>query len=143
MSSESGTFPAVSGECVHTIWSYTDGPREGIADFHGKPYIYKCQFSEAHDDWTDLFWLMEIDQPLLGLATKKNEIFLRWNAEFKLGNVSINTHPALPADRAHYDKLEAEIGDRLQLQPELSIIRRGHFLKRSVPDDTVVNWTTV
>jgi hypothetical protein len=72
MSSESGTFPAVSGECVHTIWSYTDGPREGIADFHGKPYIYKCQFSEAHDDWTDLFWLMEIDQPLLGLATKKN-----------------------------------------------------------------------
>lgn len=126
----------VIGECVHTVWDYYDGPREGIADFRGRPHVYKCQFSQSDDDWTDRFWLMEIDQPLLGLAKEQFAMFLRWAAEFKLGNVSIDSHPVLSEERGRYDELVAIIGDRLQLQPERSITGRALFSS----DGLTVQW---
>ncbi len=131
---------AEAGEHVHTVWNYCDGPREGIADFQGKPHIYKCQFSEANDDWTDLFWLMAIDEELFALAREQHAIFIRWRAQFDLGNASIESHPALPADRARYDALETALGDRLQLRPQHSITRQARFSNRSALDSAVVHW---
>jgi hypothetical protein len=88
MNNEPEGEPVTNPERVYTIADYYDGPREGVADFQGKRHIYKCQFSEAEDDWTDLFWLMEINQDLLELAKEQWAIFLRWSSELKLGNVS-------------------------------------------------------
>ncbi len=131
----------VSCERVYTTWDYYDGPREGIADFRGKPHIYKCQFSEPDDDWTDLFWLMEIDQELFKLAEEKWTIFLRWKREFELGNASLDSHPALPEDRARFDELGITLGDRLKLRPERSVIRRARFVRAVEADGTYVEWT--
>ena len=140
MSTEPKTSSIANAERVHAVWDYYDGPREGIADFQGKPHVFKCHFSEAADGWTDLFWLMEIDQQLFQLAIEQHVIFRRWKTEFELGNVLIDSHPAMPADRARYDELRADIGDRLQLQPERSIIRRGRFSNQSSFDGAVVKW---
>ena len=129
-----------TGERVHTVWNYYDGPREGIADFQGKPHLYKCQFSEANDDWTDLFWLMPIDEELLAIAREQHAIFLRWRAEFDQGHVPIKSHPALPVDRVRYNELQAALGDRLQLQPQRSITQRARFSNRSASEDAVVHW---
>ena len=129
----------MSYEPVHTIWDYYDGPREGIADFQGKPHLYKCQFSEVDDDWTDLYWLMEIDQDTFELAKEQYEIFLRWRAEFQLGKVPLETHPVLPPERARYEELRNIIGDRLKLEPVCSVTRRARF-NRDPPAFSLVEW---
>jgi len=140
MNLEPETSSIANAERVHAVWDYYDGPREGIADFQGKPHVFKCQFSETEDDWTDLFWLMEISPRLLQLAKEKYAIFGHWKAEFELGNAPSDSHPALRADRVRYDELGATIGDGLQLRPERSITRRGRFLNRSSFDGAVVQW---
>ena len=128
-------------ERVHTIFNYYDGPREGIADMDGKPHVYKCQFSEADDDWTDLFWLMEIDQALFGLAKEEYEIFRRWRAEFDSGEVALDSGPALPADRSRFAELKAAIGNRLDVVQGRTITKRAHFsFDGSTTDPTLAAW---
>jgi len=55
-------------EKVYTVNDYHDGPRLGVANLRGKPHIYQKEFSEALDNYTDSFWLREIDQHLLTLV---------------------------------------------------------------------------
>jgi hypothetical protein len=137
-----------NGERVHTVWDYWDGPREGIADFQGKPHIYKCQFSETEDEYTDLFWLMAIDEEVLGLAKEQHAIFLRWRAEFDRGNASAESHPALPADRVRHSESRTILADKLQLQlqlqlqPQHSITRRARFSPSNalLEEDAIVFW---
>ncbi|WP_225771944.1 hypothetical protein [Inquilinus sp. Marseille-Q2685] len=129
------------GERIHTVWDFWDAPREGVADFQGRPHIYKCQFSEAEDDWTNLFWLMEIDQELLALDLERSAISARWLEELKRGRVSPESGPALPIDRPRFQELQSVIGDRLQLRPERSVIRRGRFVASPGANSTMVEWT--
>ncbi|MCX5514607.1 hypothetical protein C3941_16380 [Kaistia algarum] len=133
----------VRDDIVHVVWSYHDGPREGIAEFRGWPHVYKCRFSEVTDDWTDVFWLMKIEPSLLKLAEEQFAIFRRWKNQHELGSVSIDSHPALPTDRARYDELRSVIGDGLQLQPEHSITRRAHFSLGGAPNGLTVRWTSL
>lgn len=127
-------------ERVYTIFNYYDGPREGIADVEGKPHVYKCQFSEADDDWTDCFWLMEIDQALFELAKEQHEIFLRWRAEFDRGNVRLESGPALPADCSRFAELKSAIGNRFDIVPERSITKRARFTSNGATDPTLGAW---
>lgn len=129
------------GSRVHMIWDYFDGPLRGIADFQAKPHIYRRQFDEAEDSWTDLFWLMEIDEPLFKLAKEQHEIFLRWRAEFKNSWGSIGHQRALSADQVRDSELTASIGDRLELRQAQSITMRAHFRPREAPDGLLVEWT--
>jgi hypothetical protein len=114
-------------ERVHIVWDYYDCPREGIADFQGRPHLYKCQFSKADDDWTDLYWLMQIDEETFALAKERNEIFVRWKAEFRRGTVTLDTHPARPLERTRYERLQSILGERLNLKPENSVTKRALF----------------
>jgi hypothetical protein len=140
MSPESKATSIATAEQVHVVWDYVDGPRAGIADFQGRPHAFKCQFSDAADDWTDHFWLMEIDRDLLRLALDQHAIFVRWKTEFDRGTAAFDSHPALPADRARYEALEAAIKDRFQIEPERSITQRGRFSPRCGSDDGIVQW---
>ena len=131
---------SVVAEYVHMVWDYHDCPRSGIADFLGKPHVFQCQFDEADDDWTDLYWLMEVDQQVVALADEQEVIFRRWYVAFSQGRATIDGHSALPADRARCDALTAAIGHRLALQPEWSVIRRGRFSTRATSDGVTVQW---
>ena len=48
-------------EAVFTITDYHDGPRKGIANYHGQPHFYECIFDDAKDDYSELFWLTPLD----------------------------------------------------------------------------------
>lgn len=115
-------------EPIYSIWNYYDCPREGIAGFEGKPHVFKCQFSETDDDWTNRFWLMEIDQQLFALEQERWKIFCRWSQAFRLGKASIDSHPALPEDRFRYTELQDIIGDRLKLRPARAVTRCARFV---------------
>jgi hypothetical protein len=129
----------MTSERIHSVWDFYDIPREGIADFQGRPHIYKCQFSEVDDDWTNLFWLMEVDRELFVLDLERAAIFSRWREEFKRGNVP--GYPALPADQARLAELDDALKNRLHLDPDLSTIMRGRFVANPETGDLEVEWT--
>jgi hypothetical protein len=52
-------------ERVYTVNDCYGGLLLGVADFHGKPHIYKAESTEVADDYTGRFWLAEIDPDLL------------------------------------------------------------------------------
>jgi hypothetical protein len=124
------------------FWLFWDRPQTGIADFCGIPHVFECQFSEADDEWTDLFWLREVDERLFTLAEEQHAIFSRWRAEFAAGATTLETHPALPSDRPRYDELTALIGDGFAVQPEHSKVLRGSFsLSPEDPKQLLVTWS--
>jgi hypothetical protein len=96
--------PKLGYEAVFTIRDYHDGPRSGVANFHGKPHFYECLFDEKSDDYSNSYLLTALHQEVFKAAIENWEIFLRWRAAFDLGKVNRDTHPALPQDRNRFDE---------------------------------------
>lgn len=81
-------------ECVFTVNDYYDGPRQGVANFNGKPHAYQSEFSDIEEEYTDRFLLMEIDGSTLSLVMESWEIWLRWCAAFHRGEVDLKSSRA-------------------------------------------------
>jgi hypothetical protein len=118
---------AVTWEHVYTINLYYDGPRLGVADFRGKPHVYESQFSDMDDEYTDRFWLMELEPELFKLVLEDWGIWLRWHAAYQSGDVSLDTHPALPKDRERHEALKQLVGNRLSAEPNESAVVGAEF----------------
>jgi hypothetical protein len=125
-------------EPVHAIHDYFDRPRLGVADYRGRPHVYEREFSEAQEDYTDRYYLTEINQELLALVKEDYEIFLRWAESFKRGEATIETHPALPHERNRHGELHKLIGDRVRTDHTRCVIAHAEF--RTVDESTEVKW---
>jgi hypothetical protein len=123
---------------VYTVNNYYDGPELGIAEYRGKPHIYEKQFDTEADDQMDRFLLSEIEPALLALVLEDWEIWLRWDAAYRQGQVTVKTHPALPEERPRHDELARLIGSRLKPDREHGIVRWAQF--RAVDKQTEVRW---
>lgn len=124
---------------VYTVNNYYDGPRLGVADVDGVPHIYEAEFDHTSDEYGDTYFVSPIDESLLALVLDDWEIWLRWDSAFKRGEVSIETHPALPEDRERHEALKIAIGDRLKVDREQSKYMKAHFND----GDTIVEWRPV
>lgn len=136
-------------ETVHTVTDYYDGPRGGIADFRGGPHTYESLWEHSEDDWSDAFLLHPIDEETFLLAMEDWAIWRRWERAFHHGETDLQTHPALPADRARHDELAAILKPRLQIDRERAIRVRGRFSIRESAESRgsstgvwVVSWLT-
>jgi hypothetical protein len=118
-------------EIVHTVTDYYDGPRCGIADFHGRPHAYKSLWDDSEDDWSDAIQLQPIDDETFQLAMEDWEIWTRWRRAFDAGQTTIETHPALPVDRERHDHIAAILKPRLHIEPGRAIRARGRFSVRT------------
>jgi hypothetical protein len=128
-------------EYVHTLTDFWDGPRGGIAQFHGKPHVYESLFDQTADDWTDVFLLQPIDDETLRLALEDWAIWKRWEMAYDAGLTTTETHPALPADRPRHEQLQAILSARLQVDPATAIRAKGEFQAHDVEDSLLVRWT--
>lgn len=126
-------------ERVFTVNGYYDGPRRGVANFRGKPHIYESQFCDIEENCADRFLLMEIEAALFQLVLEDWEIWLRWDAAFERGEVSLDSHPVLPEDRKRYEELQQLIGDRVYAVPGNCIVTGAEF--RSISEG--LNWFEV
>jgi hypothetical protein len=50
-------------ETVYALWSWCDGPRDGVADFQGRPHVFASEWDDQADDFGDAFLLRPIDGP--------------------------------------------------------------------------------
>ena len=114
-------------EYVHTVTEYYDGPRAGIANYHGQPHIYECVFDENAGRYSELFLLAPVDSETFKLAMESWSIWRRWEQAYHSGKAELNTHPALPEDSVRHKQLK-EILDRiLVIDTEKSVTRIGRF----------------
>lgn len=117
----------MSTDRVLTVNDYYDGPRLGIAEFNGAPHIYEAEFDHSADEYGDTYFLSPIEPKLLALVLEDWEIWLRWQAAHKRGEVGLDSHPALPADRERHEVLKALIGDQLKTDPANRVYCKASF----------------
>lgn len=95
-----------------------DGPRLGVAELHGVPHIYEAAFDHgAHEDG-ETYFLSPVDPELLSLVLEDWAIWCRWEAAHRRNEVTLESHPALPHERARHEELKAAIGGRLRSDPD-------------------------
>jgi hypothetical protein len=120
---------------VITVDDYWDAPREGLATVHGLPHHYRCIFDEAVDDWSNDFRLTPLSPALLAAALERWEIWVRWDAAFRAGKTTNDTHPALPDERARYFELRGRVDAAIVDNQDSSFVAKGDFrlMERNSP----------
>ena len=129
-------------EVVDTIWAYHDQPRMGVAHFDGGPHYYEREFDDAADEYSDVYSLIPISEPTFGLVMERWQIWLRWKAAFDASETTIETHPALPHERARYDELDQVIRQEIAANRPMAVPARAAFERKGdrvewtrLPDD--------
>ena len=131
-------------EKVFTVTDYYDGPRQGIANYHGQPHFYDCLFRGA--DYSNLYRLTSVSHELFRLALEDWAIWKRWERAFHAAEVSVDSHPALPAEKDRHLQIQSLLDDQLKTDPESCIVRAGAFARdgaREAPPGVMVDLLVV
>lgn len=135
-------------EAVFTVGDYYDGPRSGVANFHGMPHFYECIFDQVGDNYSNSYLLIALSQEAFNAAIENWQIFLRWRAAFDLGKASRETHPTLPEDRNRYEETKQLVDQALASGRGKATRVTGEFrvagdkkLPRDVLSPWQVKWT--
>jgi hypothetical protein len=123
---------------IYTVGLFHDRPIEGFANFEGGPHHFECEFDYDADEYSDVYFLTPISAATLQLVVERWQIWLRWNAAFRAGEASRDTHPALPNERARYNELKEAVDQALKGSETTASRARAKFL----PGETV-EWTRV
>jgi len=67
-------------EVVHTLTDWYDGPRRGIANYHGQPHLFESEWGDGEYLDADTFLLMPIDPDTFSLALEDWAIWRRWES---------------------------------------------------------------
>ncbi len=122
-------------ERVHTVWNYYDGPREGLADYGGKPHRYRCAWNEATDDWAQTFELSPVDAETFALAMESWQIWRTWEYAFHSGLATAESHPGYGGKNDRFDELEKQVQSRMLLIKPLTVQPYANF--RQLPGQTL------
>ncbi len=114
-------------EAVYTVDEYHDGPLAGFADFDGTLHHYRREFDYDADAYSDIFSLTPIADEVLPLVQERWELWLRWRTAFRAQETTIETRPALPADRRRYEELDGLIWQGLTANESRAVRARGNF----------------
>jgi hypothetical protein len=106
---------------------YYDGPRTGITTLHGQPHAYQSLWTDQ-DGGVDTFVLQPIDNETFQLALEDWAIWKRWDAAFAAGQTTIETHPALPEDRARHNELKVILSPQLTFDTEKALRAQLRYL---------------
>jgi hypothetical protein len=123
-------------ETVHIINGWYDGARAGIANFGGHPHYYQCEqdYGPAEN-----YLLTPLEEETFRLAMEDWGIYWRWSAAFDEGRTTLETHPALPEDRARHDFIASIIVKKLTIDTELTFRVKAQFLY----GESLVEWQRV
>ena len=104
-------------ETVYALWSYCDGPREGVADYQGHPHVFVSEWNEQADDYGDAFLLKPISDETFRLVMEDWCIFRRWEVAVSQGLTTFDTHPASKDDWIRTEELKQLLRGPLTVDP--------------------------
>lgn len=114
-------------DTVHAIWDFYDGPRTGVASFHGQPHYFSCQWDDAADDYSNTYSLSPIDADTFVLVLQQWAIWQEWEVAFHAGQVSSESHPGLGGRDLRYDQLQVLLQTRIDALPASSSLAQAQF----------------
>src|SRR4051812_4787257 len=121
-------------ERVYTVEEYFDGPVSGVADFAGRPHLYKRIFDEVEDEYSSQFDLTPIDPALLAIILEKWAIWQRWEICFARKKVPLDSHPGYGGRDPEYDRLHKTIEGLKGRVSAPAIRATGDFRALATPD---------
>jgi len=121
---------------VLTINNYYDGPRLGVAEVNGVPHVYEAEFDHSSDEYGDTYFVSSVEPSLLALILEDWEIWLRWQAAYRKGDVTLESHPALPVDRQRHEELKSAVEGRLKTDP----VNRSYFKAKFSASEPGAAW---
>ena len=127
-------------EVVYTITDWYDGPRQGIADYHGQSHLFESKWQDGKKLDADTFLLMPIGPETFSLALEQWAIWHRWETAYREGKTTLETHPALPKVRRRNEELERLLERRLVVDPARAVQKRAEFRDRNDPDWNGCGW---
>ncbi|UVI29232.1 hypothetical protein [Paenibacillus spongiae] len=92
----------ISYEKVYTIHDWWDGPKTGVADYQGVPYIFNRNFDEALDDYDDYYLLSPITNQQFELIIEGYEIWLLYRDASNEQKDASKIYGSLPYDQERY-----------------------------------------
>lgn len=107
-STSSGGAHGSSFGRVHTLPDWYDGPRGGLADYRGEPHFFQSLFLDLAGD-PDFYLLWPAASDEVALALEEWDIWLRWVAAAAVGDAPEESHPALPKDRARFERIRDRV----------------------------------
>ncbi len=113
-------------ETVHTMSDYYDGPRLGIADFHGSPHLYELIFDEEADEYSSVYMLTPIDDETFKLALEDWAIWQRWQAAYYSG-VTVSRTQCLAQDQPRHEEIQLILEKRLKTDPRRAVKATADF----------------
>ena len=133
-------------ERVIAVWNWYDGPRTGVADYDGRPHHFSCEFDEQEDEYSNDYLLRPLDERALALVHERQTIWQQWQLAFRRGEVTQQTHPALPGQNPRFVELHeildshiASVGTRIRVKGEFHSPSREVGLR--IADDLEVQWS--
>ncbi|WP_146072062.1 hypothetical protein [Bryocella elongata] len=120
-----------------------------MAEVFGVPHAFRCIFDETADDYTDRFLVSQITDQDLALVLEDWDIWTRWKASFDVGSTTLDTHPALPADRSRHEEIAIQLANAFMVNPGCQAEMRASFRRiagEPVPDgvdEFEVEWSKI
>ena len=94
-------------EPVFTVNEYFDGPRQGFANYRGRPHAYLSEWDERADDWRTIYLVSPVSDEQLRLAVEDWDIWRRWASAHHAGSLTPDDkHPALAVDWPRHVELQ-------------------------------------
>lgn len=94
-------------ERVYTMHDWWDGPKSGVADYQGVPYIFNRNFNDELDEYNDYYLLSPITNEQCQLIIEGYEIWKRdRDADVDQQNSS-NIYGTLPGDQERYIEIKS------------------------------------
>jgi hypothetical protein len=126
-------------ESVHTVNEYYDGPRLGVADFDGRPHVYRSLWLDAVDDDDDcLFALAPISPEAFAAVVEDWTIWRRFEHAYHHGQVQWSGEDAdwgaLPEDGTRHRQLAQAVEAALVIDESLRHLARGAFRAKGTPE---------
>src|SRR5215213_7772745 len=127
-----------TSERVYTVIDYWDGPRQGVADFNGRPHLYRSVWRSDIDDWDpDRYFLFPISAEQAALAVEDWSIWRRFHEDYRGRAVPAIHDPAdwgaLPEDTTRHRELQQLLAPLLKVRAEDAMVARAEFKSRSTP----------
>jgi hypothetical protein len=122
-----------------SINSWYDGPRLGVANFSGKPHIYKSVWNVNKEEWESFYYLKAIDHKQFKLVLEDLEIWKKFEANFMKSEVNFY-HPALSKARYHND-LQNLLNEIFEIDYSSAIKAKAEFKYKN--KNYVVHWEKI
>ena len=97
---------AINWERVLTVHDFYDCARNGVAEYHGVPHVYQCEWDDSEDDWGHVFRLSPINDEQLSVVMEDWSIWRRYEAKYVAGLLQPDDqYPALAVDWERHKQL--------------------------------------